>query len=95
MSPQWTRMRRHHLTQAALRFVFAKPFLTCALPGMWLDEELEENYQALTAYASGEQAAAPALDAAARVAALTRQAWLPGYYRWLDRKWRMHLPKQS
>ncbi len=83
------------LAQAALRFVFAKPFLTCALPGMWLDEELEENYQALTAYAAGQHAAAPALDAAARVAALTRQAWLPGHYRWLDQKWRAHVPQPS
>jgi aryl-alcohol dehydrogenase-like predicted oxidoreductase len=76
------------LAQAALRFVFAKPFLTCALPGMWLDEELEENYQALTAYAAGQHAAAPALAAAARVAALSRQAWLPRHYRWLDQRWR-------
>ena len=78
------------LAQAALRFLFAQPFLTCALPGMWLDEELEENYEALTTYASGRLTESPALEAAARVADLTRQAWLPKRYRWLDQKWKTY-----
>jgi aryl-alcohol dehydrogenase-like predicted oxidoreductase len=76
------------LAQAALRYVFSKPFLTCALPGMWMEEEVDENYQALAAYAAGRTARSPALQAAARVAELTRQAWLPPHYRWLDQKWK-------
>ena len=38
------------LAQSALRFVFAQPFLDCALIGMFLPEELEENYHAWQAY---------------------------------------------
>lgn len=78
------------LAQAALRYLFSKPFLTCALPGMWMDEELEENYEALATYSSGRPADSPALEAAARVAEETRQAWLPKHYRWLDQKWKTH-----
>ena len=80
------------LAQAALRFVFSRPFLACALPGMWLDEEVEENYQALAAYASGKGAYSRSLETAAQVADLTRQAWLPQRYQWLDQKWRVHRP---
>src|SRR5947208_134914 len=32
------------LCQAALRFAFARPFLTCAMPGMFQDHEVEDNY---------------------------------------------------
>lgn len=78
------------LAQSALRYLFSKPFLTCALPGMWLEEELEENYRALAAYASGKRAHSPTWEAAARVADMTRQAWLPKRYRWLDQKWKTH-----
>ncbi len=76
------------LAQAALRYVFSKPFLTCALPGMWMDEEVEENYQALSAFASGPTATAPSLAAAAGVASALGESWLPQHYRWLDRKWK-------
>ncbi len=81
------RRPKETLAQAALRYVFAKPFLSCALPGMWLEEELEENYQALATYAAGNSAESPVLSAAAAVARETRGAWLPPHYRWLDQKW--------
>jgi aryl-alcohol dehydrogenase-like predicted oxidoreductase len=83
------------LAQASLRFVFSKPYLSSVLPGMWLDEELEENYVALTAYASGREIPAGPLRAAAAVAELTRQAWLPSRYRWLDQKWKADQPVLS
>lgn len=76
------------LAQAALRYVFSKPYISTALPGMWLDEELEENHQALTAYAAGKVSQSASLGAAARVAELTESAWLPRHYRWLDQKWK-------
>jgi aryl-alcohol dehydrogenase-like predicted oxidoreductase len=38
------------LCQAALRFVYSRPFVTCAMPGMFQDHELEENYEALTRF---------------------------------------------
>ena len=76
------------LAQAALRFLFSKPYLTCALPGMWLDEEVEENYLALATYASGRAASTGVIKAASAVASAAGPSWLPAEYRWLDRRWR-------
>ena len=76
------------LCQAALRFVFARPFLTCAMPGMFQDHEVEDNYAALTRYMEGARADAGVLDAARTVAALHMPDWLPNHYRWLDHQWR-------
>ena len=76
------------LCQAALRFVFARPFLTCAMPGMFQDHEVEDNYAALTRYMEGARADAGVLDAARTVAALHMPNWLPNHYRWLDHQWR-------
>lgn len=75
------------LAQAALRFVVSKRFISCALTGTFLEEELDENYAAVARYAKvpGEFAA---LDAARDVAALSRGHWLPRHYRWLDRQWK-------
>ena len=76
------------LAQAALRFVFAQPFISCALTGMFRPEELEENYQAFTHHAAGAaQPSAGLFSAAREVAALSRANWLPEHYRWLDKQW--------
>ncbi len=76
------------LCQAALRFVYSRPFITCAMPGMFQDHELEENYQALTRYLKNGLAEAGPLDAARRLAELRGPDWLPHHYRWLDQQWR-------
>ena len=76
------------LAQAALRFVLAQPFIGCALTGMFLPEELEENYQAFVGHAmAASRGSAGGLEAASRVAALSRGEWLPEHYRWLDERW--------
>jgi aryl-alcohol dehydrogenase-like predicted oxidoreductase len=75
------------LAQAALRFVFAESGIACALTGMYLPEELEENYQA---FVSQGPVSAGVLDAARDVASLTGGQWLPAHYRWLDTQWTRH-----
>ncbi len=76
------------LCEAALRFVYSRPFITCAMPGMFQDHELEENYAALTRYLKSGRTVTGSLDAARRLAGLRGPDWLPLHYRWLDHEWR-------
>jgi aryl-alcohol dehydrogenase-like predicted oxidoreductase len=76
------------LAQAALRFVFAQPFIACALTGMFRPEELEENYQAFVHHVEdAAQPSASLFSAARELAVLSRTFWLPEHYRWLDQRW--------
>ncbi|MCC6860770.1 MAG: aldo/keto reductase [Bryobacterales bacterium] len=75
------------LAQAALRFVFSEPAIACSLTGMFLPEELEENYRALASHAPVSTAV---LESARQVAALSERRWLPPHYRWLDEQWTPH-----
>jgi aryl-alcohol dehydrogenase-like predicted oxidoreductase len=75
------------LCQAAMRFVYARPFLTCAMPGMFQDQELEDNYAALAGHLRPTGADGKALDAARHLARLRGSSWLPRSYRWLE-QWR-------
>jgi aryl-alcohol dehydrogenase-like predicted oxidoreductase len=76
------------LPQAALRFVYSKPFISSVLTGMYLEEELQENCQALMNYAERKQARLGVLGAARELAALSGDGWLPSCYRWLDQRWK-------
>jgi aryl-alcohol dehydrogenase-like predicted oxidoreductase len=76
------------LCQAALRFVFSRPFMTAAMPGMFQDHEVEDNYVALTRYLQSSRLNAEALGAARRLAQVSGPGWLPNHYRWLDQQWR-------
>jgi aryl-alcohol dehydrogenase-like predicted oxidoreductase len=75
------------LCQAALRFVYSRPFMTCAMPGMFEDHTLEENYAGLARQLDLSREERAVLDAAGAVAHSTRGAWLPSHYRWLDSRW--------
>ncbi len=75
------------LCQAALRFVFTQPFLTCAVPGMFEDYTLEENYAALSRHLELSAQERVTLEAAAMLARATHGGWLPAHYRWLDNRW--------
>ncbi|MCC6588372.1 MAG: aldo/keto reductase [Bryobacterales bacterium] len=75
------------LCQAALRFVYSRQFMTCAMPGMFEDQTLDENHAALTRHLELSREERAALNAAAHLAKATRQAWLPRHYRWLDQRW--------
>lgn len=76
------------LCQAALRFVFAKRQITAAMPGMFDDHMVDENYSALTRSLTLSTEERAALDAAAQLAEVRRGSWLPRHYQWLDDKWR-------
>ena len=76
------------LCQAALRFTYSRPFLTAAMPGMFEDYMVDENYQALQRSLRLSTQERAALDAARRVADEAGPNWLPQHYRWLDREFR-------
>ena len=82
------RMPDETLCMAALRFVFARRFLTTAIAGMFQEQLLEDNYRALTSYREARLEETAALDAARRVTALYGANWLPPHYRWLEEQWR-------
>lgn len=76
------------LCQAALRFVYSRPFMTSAMPGMFEEQTLEENYTGLTRHLELSREERAALDAAGRVALVKGREWLPRHYQWLDQSWR-------
>jgi len=77
------------LCQAALRFVYARPFITSAMPGMFQDHELTQNYEALKKHLELGQDEHAVLDAARTLSTAYGQNWLPPHYRWLDERWRV------
>jgi aryl-alcohol dehydrogenase-like predicted oxidoreductase len=76
------------LAQAALRFVLSKPFIASAITGVFVEEELIENYAAVERHARAERLDTSILDAAREIALRTHGRWLPRSYRWLDEQWR-------
>jgi len=77
------------LCQAALRFVYARPFITSAMPGMFQEHELTQNYEALKKHVELSQDERAVLDAARTLSTAYGQDWLPPHYRWLDERWRV------
>ena len=78
------------LCQAALRFVYSRPFMTSAMPGMFQDHEVEANHDALQRHIEldrNEVREQKVLDTARRLAKLHGREWLPQHYRWLDERW--------
>jgi len=82
------RLPGESLCQAALRFVYSQPFITAAMPGMFLERELLDNYEALQRHVELSRAESAVLDAAIRLADLRGRSWLPRNYLWLDEQWR-------
>lgn len=82
------RLPEETLCQAAMRFVYSRPFMTAAMPGMFEQQTLDENYAGLTRHLELGRDERAVLDAAAQVAAATGGAWLPRHYQWLDQRWR-------
>ncbi len=80
------------LCQAALRFVYSKPFITSAMPGMFQEQELDDNYDAISRHLElSHRLSHTELNVLAAAQDLSRArgpGWLPSHYRWLDRCWR-------
>ncbi|MEZ5404391.1 MAG: aldo/keto reductase [Bryobacteraceae bacterium] len=76
------------LCQAAMRFVWSRPFMTCAMPGMFEESTLDDNFAGLARQRELSREERAALDGAAQLAALRGTQWLPGHYQWLDQRWR-------
>jgi aryl-alcohol dehydrogenase-like predicted oxidoreductase len=76
------------LCQAALRFIYSRPFITSAMPGMFDDYMVEENYQALKRYSEISREEVSALSAARNLAEFPGHRWLHPSYRWLEERWR-------
>jgi len=76
------------LCMAAMRFVYSRPFLSTAIAGMFQEQLLEDNYQALQRFQKSGAGDRAALDAARRLAALLDRRWLPDDYHWLEEQWR-------
>jgi len=75
------------LCQAAMRFVFSRPFLSAVFTGMWDDQWIQDNYAALQrsgALSSTEEAALKEVSTIAQSHSLI---WLPPSYRWLEERW--------
>jgi aryl-alcohol dehydrogenase-like predicted oxidoreductase len=81
------RLPGESLCQAALRFVWSRPFMTAAMPGMFEDETLDDNHAALSRHLELGADERAALDAASRLAAHMGRGWLPRHYQWLDSRW--------
>ncbi|MFV2070321.1 MAG: aldo/keto reductase [Pirellulales bacterium] len=76
------------LCQAALRFIYAKSFITSAMPGMFQEHELDDNYAALQRHLKLSRAEMEALDGARGLSCARGPSWLSPHYRWLDARWR-------
>ena len=76
------------LCQAALRFIYARPFITSAMPGMFQDHELDDNYTALQRHLRLSRAEKAVLNSARALSYVRGRSWLSSHYRWLDARWR-------
>lgn len=75
------------LCMAAMRFVYSRPFVACAMTGMFDEQWVEDNYTALQRYQKSGGDERAALDAARAVARSQGAAWVPRHYRWLEDRW--------
>ena len=71
-----------------MRFVYSRPFMTAAMPGMFEAQTLDENYAGLARHLELSREELGALDTAKRVVAAAGRTWLPSHYQWLDQSWR-------
>ena len=72
------------LCQAAIRYVYSRPFLSCTWTGMFDDRWVDDNYAALSNYDRMRKEEHAVLDAARKLKLVAGASWLPNYYKWLD-----------
>ena len=76
------------LPQAAMRYVYSKPFLSSTMNGMVDDQFLVDNIAAMSRYDQLTREEHAAFDAARKVTRLAGAGWLPKNYQWLEEQWR-------
>ena len=76
------------LPQAAMRYVYSKPFLSANMVGMTDEQFVKDNCAALTRYDQLTREEHLALDSARRLTRLAGAGWLPENYQWLEEQWR-------
>jgi len=76
------------LPQAAIRYVYSKPFLSTTMTGMVDDQFLMDNYAAMSRYEEITREEHAAFDAARKLTRLAGAGWLPENYQWLEEQWR-------
>jgi aryl-alcohol dehydrogenase-like predicted oxidoreductase len=77
------------LPQAAMRYVYSRPFLSATVAGMFDDQFLTDNHAALSRYRDQlSREEHTAFDAARKLTRLAGAGWLPGNYQWLEEQWR-------
>jgi aryl-alcohol dehydrogenase-like predicted oxidoreductase len=76
------------LPQAAMRYVYSKPFLSCTMTGMADDQFLIDNVAAMSRRDQLTREEHTALDAARKLTRLAGAGWLPKNYQWLEEQWR-------
>jgi aryl-alcohol dehydrogenase-like predicted oxidoreductase len=76
------------LPQAAMRYVYSKPFLSTNMVGMTDEQFVEDNCAALARYDQLTREEQVALDSARRLTRLAGAGWLPENYQWLEEQWR-------
>lgn len=81
------RLPEESLCQAALRFVYTRPFLSAAVTGMFDDSLLSDNYSAMQRQAALSREEHAALHHAGNLARLRGAGWLPRHYGWLNERW--------
>jgi predicted aldo/keto reductase-like oxidoreductase len=76
------------LPQAAMRYAYSRPFLSCILTGMFDDKFVDDNYAAMSRYDQMTREEHAALDAVRKYTLVAGAGWLPEHYQWLDTEWR-------
>jgi len=76
------------LCQAALRFVYSRPFISCSMTGTFQDQDLQDNYAALTRQLSLSHEEIAVLGDIGRMTKGFGPDWVLPQYRWLEEQWR-------
>ncbi len=76
------------LPQAAMRYVYSKPFLATTMTGMVDDQFLMDNHAALGRYQEITREEHAVFDAVRNATLLAGASWLPKNYQWLEEQWR-------
>ena len=84
-----SQMPDESLPQAALRYVFSKPFLTSTMIGMFDDQFLDGQLRGADALRQDGCGTTRGAGCARKVTRLAGAGWLPKNYQWLDEQWRV------